>query len=69
MPNPRIPIRPRTIRPTDRVVEGETDQPADTDPTSDGPTNGGPIDDGDVGGAVPRILVVDDEPAARTLVT
>ena len=45
-------------------MEDDTSQPPDSDPPPVDPT-----DHDDVGGAVPRILVVDDEPAARTLVT
>ena len=61
-------------RPADRKVEAETDQPTDSDPPQGGPAQDGPVQDGsgdidDAGGAIPRILVVDDEPAARTLVT
>lgn len=46
------------------MVEDDTAEADDNGPLESGQTG-----DDDLGGAVPRILVVDDEPAARTLVT
>ena len=46
------------------MVEDDTDEVEDGGLPENDPSGGD-----DLGGAVPRILVVDDEPAARTLVT
>ncbi len=57
------------IRPAEGMVEDDTDEPKHDGQPDTRPIGGDDPGGDDLGGAIPRILVVDDEPAARTLVT